>query len=122
MENKAQTNWLSRPTGILFIVMTAFTFQVHAQDGYFGLSGNLYLSGGIFSINTDGSNLQSVFQFNQSTSGSHPFGNLIEHGGLLYGTTQVGPTSYGTLFSFDPYTNTQTILYNLNGGSDGSYQ
>ena len=128
MENKAQINWLSRPTGILLLFLITFTFQAQAQDRYIGMGtlGTLYY-GDIFSINTDGSNLQQLFPFNGTTSGFTPTGNLIEHGGLLYGTTQNGINSgnggygYGCLFSFDPSTNTQTVLYSLNGGSDGSF-
>ncbi|HEV2483563.1 MAG TPA: choice-of-anchor tandem repeat GloVer-containing protein [Puia sp.] len=129
METKTQTNWLSGPAGVLLLLMTAFTLPAFSQDRYFGLgsSGNSY-QGDIFSINTDGSNPQQVFSFDGSNTGGSMWGNLILHNGLLYGTTRTGAYNWnglgynnGTIFSYNPYTNTQTVLYAFTGGSDGTY-
>ena len=129
MENRTQTNWPSGPAGILLVLMTVFTFQVHAQDMFIGLgSGGSNAAGNIFSINTDGSNLQTLFSFDGVNTGGAPAGNLIAYNGLLYGTAQTGAPNWnnlgnnnGVLFSFDPTSNTQTVLYSFSGGSDGSY-
>jgi uncharacterized repeat protein (TIGR03803 family) len=127
MEHQVQTNWLFRPAGILFVLMTAITTQVHAQDRFFGLGGNN--PGDIFTVNADGSNPQQVFTFDNVNTGSTPFGNLIAYNGLLYGTARLGAANWhglgnfgGVLFSLDPSTNTQTVLYSFSGGSDGTYQ
>jgi uncharacterized repeat protein (TIGR03803 family) len=129
MENRTQTHWLTRPAGILLVLLTAFTIQVHAQDTFIGLgSGGSNSVGNIFSLNTDGSNLQTLFSFDGANTGGMPAGNLIAYNGLLYGTAQTGApnwnslgNNYGVLFSFNPATNTQTVLYSFSGGFDGSY-
>ena len=59
--------------------------------------------GTIFSICTNGSNYQTIYNFTNDLSGSMPNG-LIASGGILYGTTQFGGTNnyaYGTVFSFN---------------------
>jgi uncharacterized repeat protein (TIGR03803 family) len=48
------------------------------------------------------------------TDGSEPFGNLIAVKGTLYGTTfEGGTTDSGTVFSLDPKTGTETVLYSF---------
>lgn len=116
-----RTNWLSRPTGLLLIVLAAFAGKVQAQDKYFGQTGFI----NIFSIHSDGTNLKNEYSFNFNSDGTGGLGNLVNHNGLLYGITRYGVNpgnggyGYGNLFSFDPYTDTHTVLYSLNGGSDG---
>jgi uncharacterized repeat protein (TIGR03803 family) len=56
--------------------------------------------------------------------GALPAGNLLDVGGLLYGATSAGGgKGRGTVFSFDPATNTEEVLYafcSLNSCADGS--
>lgn len=52
--------------------------------------------------------------------GYFPYGNLVNVGGTLYGTTLVGGTSgNGTVFKITS-TGTYSVIYNFAGGSDGS--
>jgi uncharacterized repeat protein (TIGR03803 family) len=55
------------------------------------------------------------------TTGSNPDGNLVEVGGKIYGTTNGGgTTTAGTIFEFDPGTNSLTNRYNFVNTSNGS--
>ncbi|HEY5750501.1 MAG TPA: choice-of-anchor tandem repeat GloVer-containing protein [Chryseolinea sp.] len=57
--------------------------------------------GAIFSLNADGSNFTRLFDFDNTTTGGSPTGELTEGSdGLLYGmTTTGGANSFGTAFS-----------------------
>jgi uncharacterized repeat protein (TIGR03803 family) len=59
------------------------------------------------------------------TDGETPEAGLIEVKGTLYGTTLSGGTGCdgagcGTVFSLDPNTGAETVLYAFQGGTDGS--
>ena len=74
------------------------------------LNGGLTNNGTIFSINTDGSNYQSIYSFN-GTSGKTPYCGitLSSDGKFLYGTTTTDDVSgNGCVFSYDLSSN----LYN----------
>ncbi len=49
---------------------------------------------------------------------SAPYGDLVESGGLLYGTDSAAG-GFGQLYSFDPLTSTFTVLHAFGGGADG---
>src|ERR1700721_2796264 len=58
-----------------------------------------------------------IFRFNH-TDGEAPTGGLIDVNGTLYGTTawgpncpKVGTAGCGTVFSIDPTTRAETVLY-----------
>lgn len=52
-----------------------------------------------------------------SKDGSAPYGNLVTHGGLLFGTTLVGgQAGYGTVFQLDPNTGAEKLLHSFQGG------
>lgn len=57
--------------------------------------------------------------------GAEPAGSLIAANGILYGTTQAGGAGKGgTVFSIDPSTGTETVLYSFcrkQNCADGSY-
>lgn len=59
------------------------------------------------------------FQSN-GADGYEPSGALIDVNGTLYGTTiEGGVNSDGTVFSIDPETGAENILYSFQGGADG---
>lgn len=120
-------------------VLHSFSGDPDGGNPYAGLvmdiSGNLYgttENGGTFGFGT-------IFQieFNQtdtnasetvlysfaggSADGADPKARLIlDSNSNLYGTTFTGGSGgYGTVFKFDTTTNTETVLYNFMGGSDG---
>jgi len=63
--------------------------------------GGAYGNGTIFSINTDGSGFQKLFDFN-GADGSVPEGDLVVDGSTLYGMTIVGGANNdGTVFALN---------------------
>ena len=94
--------------------------------GLLDVSGTLYgttqlggasLSGSIFAFDPTTGTFTTLYSFAGATAdGSQPEAALIKLGGLLYGTTSGGGSSgNGTLFSFEPLTNTETVLYTFTG-------
>jgi len=59
---------------------------------------------------------------NNGADGNGPGGDLLNVNGTLYGTTESGGTSnVGTVFSIDPSTGAETVLYSFqNNGEDGT--
>ena len=83
--------------------------------------GGTYGCGTVFSINP-GTNAETVlYSFcNSGTDGVGPNGSLIDVNGTLYGTTLVGGASgNGTVFSVNPATDAETVLYSFGNGTDG---
>lgn len=72
------------------------------KNKFYGFGyGGKYNDGTIFSVDTDGTNYDTVMCFN-GTNGSTPRSKLTLLGGKLYGMTRSGGASnYGTLFSID---------------------
>ena len=73
------------------------------------------------------SNRETVLHFfGQSGDGSDPYAGLIDVGGTLYGTTLngggtgCGGSGCGTVFSINPKTGAEAVLYAFQGGSDGA--
>ncbi|HTT83603.1 MAG TPA: choice-of-anchor tandem repeat GloVer-containing protein [Rhizomicrobium sp.] len=51
-----------------------------------------------------------------------PLADMIGINGILYGTTALGGAyNDGTVFSLDPATGEETVLYSFSGGADGQY-
>lgn len=76
--------------------------------------------GTIFSYNIATQTFAKVHDFSLTTEGAYPYGSLIESGGILYGLGYAGGTEgYGTIFSFNPDTQTLTKLHDLSSG-DGT--
>jgi uncharacterized repeat protein (TIGR03803 family) len=78
-------------------------------------SGGLYGHGLIFSFDPSTNTRQNLYSFD-GTSGSFPFGKFLKlANGKFYALTDVGGTNNaGTIFSFDPNTNSVTTLFNFN--------
>ena len=77
----------------------------------------------LYSITSAGQYTQ-VYSFGSLASprdgANQPNGPLVIKNGLLYGTSSTGGSqSYGTIFSFDPKTNTETVLYSFQSLPDG---
>ncbi len=102
----------------------------------FDSAGNLYGTadyggpanlGAVFKLspNPDGTWTESVlYAFRGGSDGGHPYGGVIvDQQGNLYGTTQGGAGSHGTVYKLSPGSGgqwTETILYAFQGGADGS--
>lgn len=115
------------------------SFQDNGADGYWpnaGLvefHGKLYgttLFGGtscdgncgtIYSIDIKTGSEKVLYSFLGGTDGSRPTAGLHAVGHLLYGTTvNGGSDDEGTVFSFDPVTRMETVVYSfLQNGQDG---
>jgi len=79
--------------------------------------------GTVYSLNlrTGRERIAHYFSFD-GTDGAYPEAGLINVGGILYGTTSNGGTnSLGTVFSLDPRTDAETVVYSFQGGdTDGA--
>lgn len=96
------------------------TCTVAAQpERLYGLtaSGGNFNQGTIFRIKTDNTGFTAVHHFaGGTTDGSNPSGPMAVADGKLYGTTPAGgASSQGTLFEFDPGTNSYTVKYSFSG-------
>jgi uncharacterized repeat protein (TIGR03803 family) len=115
------------------ILLHNFTGEPDGANPYAGLvmdnSGNLYGTtenggasgfGTVFKIDSGGSETVLHSFVGGSTDGADPRADLImDADGNLYGTTLAGGSGgFGTAFKLDT-TNTETILHNFTGGSDG---
>jgi len=100
----------------------------HSGNGYgtAGVGGDLNACPGlgcgvIFKLNKKGE-YQVLYTFEGGADGANPWSGLLrDSAGNLYGTTEAGGTAgYGTVFRFSP-SGDKTVLYNFQGGTDGSY-
>jgi uncharacterized repeat protein (TIGR03803 family) len=58
------------------------------------------------------------------TDGAYPYAPPTGAEGTLYGTTPSGglyPNDYGTVYSLDPETGAEIVLYTFSGGADGAF-
>ncbi len=86
------------------------------------VGGNSSANGTVFAVNPATGAERIVYNFAGTPDGSEPFAGLLYHDGLFYGTTDAGGTAgAGTVFSLDPKTGAETVLYSFAGGSDASY-
>lgn len=77
--------------------------------------------GNIFNYNISTGTETDLYDFGKDSDGQLPFGSLIQaSNGLLYGLTGWGGANgYGTIFNYNTLTNTETIIYNFEKGTDG---
>jgi uncharacterized repeat protein (TIGR03803 family) len=82
----------------------------------FGMNyaGGTFNRGVLFCYDTLSGNYHRIHDFDGINSGSAPYGSLLLHNGIIYGTTGVGGTmNAGTVFSVDPVTLTFTKLADI---------
>lgn len=81
--------------------------------------------GTVFAINPNTGTEKVIHSFGKDTDGREPEASLIAVKGLLYGTTfggggaGCGGSGCGTVFSIDPNTGAEKVLYSFQGGPDG---
>ena len=75
-----------------------------------------------FSMNPKSGKDDILHAFTGGSDGAQPNANLLDVGGVLYGTTLYGgqPNSLGTVFSIDRKTGAEKVLYAFQGGDDGA--
>jgi uncharacterized repeat protein (TIGR03803 family) len=84
-------------------------------------SGGTTDSGAVYAVDAKTGTENILFSFANSPDGSGPAGELIEHDGLLLGTTALGGASGGgTAFAIDLTAHTESILHDFGSGSDGA--
>jgi uncharacterized repeat protein (TIGR03803 family) len=82
--------------------------------------------GVVFSVHPNAGHETILYTFAGGADGANPASSLIYQSGLLYGTTSAGAGTgcgslgCGTIYSLDPVTGRETILYTFTGGADGS--
>jgi uncharacterized repeat protein (TIGR03803 family) len=77
-------------------------------------------SGTVFSLDLKTGAEKVLYSFSGGTDGEYPEGNLIDVNGTLYGTAGLGGAyNYGNVFSLNPTTGAETVLYSFRGGTDG---
>lgn len=85
-------------------------------------TGGAYGYGQIFSMNTDGTDLQIMHSFTDGGDGILPQNGLTLSGSTLYGATFNGGTANGgTIFSINTDGSGYQILCSLNGGINSGY-
>jgi uncharacterized repeat protein (TIGR03803 family) len=81
--------------------------------------------GTVFSVHAKTGKEAVLHSFTGGSDGEAPMAGLLKVGGLLYGTTVAGGNQNcyggcGTVFSIDPSSGTETVLYAFQGGNDGA--
>ena len=100
---------------------------VHVKGKLYGtaLEGGANGSGTVFSIDPVTGAETTLYSFGSGTDGAYPYAGLIDVKGTLYGTTLKGGTNgSGTVFSINPATGAETVLYSfcsLQNCADGEY-
>jgi uncharacterized repeat protein (TIGR03803 family) len=77
----------------------------------------------------DTGTLTTLYRFTGLTDGGTPLAGLTYANGALYGTTEIGgtidtdncPEGCGTVFSVDPGTGAETVVYSFKGTPDGAF-
>jgi uncharacterized repeat protein (TIGR03803 family) len=98
---------------------------VYVNNVFYGTtsSGGVHGDGTIYSFHAAGSRETVEHAFAGGSDGTLPSGALTPLNGLLYGTTQGSYTKkLGTLFSFDPATAQENVLFNFDGTSRSAPQ
>jgi uncharacterized repeat protein (TIGR03803 family) len=113
-------------------------FPTGTNDGEYPQDAVLYSGSSLYGITQSGagnSNRGTIFQYNLATGkemtdyafagspdGSEPSSGLVQSGALLYGATQGGGTAQdGTLYSFNPANNTDSVLHTFTGTGSGQW-
>jgi uncharacterized repeat protein (TIGR03803 family) len=87
------------------------------------LYGTTFADGGagdVYTIDVQTGQYAVVHQFSGGNDGGTPTAGLTPLNGLLFGVTEGGGTAgHGTIYSIDPATGTETVVYSFTAGSDG---
>jgi uncharacterized repeat protein (TIGR03803 family) len=86
-------------------------------------SGGSDNAGAIISFNPVNDSESVAWNFGNMPDGANPFGNLVYNAGtgLFYAlTSRGGVNNMGTIISFNPVTDTDSLLWSLGTGADGS--
>ncbi len=76
--------------------------------------------GTVFLLNPRDRTERVLHVFTGAGDGSYPSSALVWLGGQLYGATLIGGTGHeGTLYTVNPRTRTEAVLYSFKGGTDG---
>jgi uncharacterized repeat protein (TIGR03803 family) len=105
--------------GLIDVNGTFYGTSVAGGANYTGCEG--YGCGTVFSVDPNTGAEKVIYSFCSQancTDGAEPFGSLIWANGNLYGTTWSGGSggTDGTVFSLDPSTGAETVLYSFCGG------
>lgn len=77
-------------------------------------------SGVAYAVNPSDDTESVAYAFKGGSDGAQPVAGLIKARGILYGTTVAGGAfGAGTVFSLDPTTCAENVLYSFRGSSDG---
>ena len=77
--------------------------------------------GTIFTFDPLAGTEKVLYEFQGGSDGSYPTRSPTIVGGVLYGTTQAGgATNLGTVYSVNLSTHAERVVYNFQGGGDGS--
>jgi uncharacterized repeat protein (TIGR03803 family) len=104
------------PSGVGTPALKAGVTQ--ASSFLYGITGEPG-EGIIFKTNPVNGATKQVHVFQGGSDGSFPSGSLLDIGGTLFGTTNVGGTyGKGTVYEFTPKTGVEKVVYSF-GGPDG---
>jgi uncharacterized repeat protein (TIGR03803 family) len=106
-------DYQANPGGLIYV--DGFLYGTTSAGGTAG-------DGTIFRINPKTGNLATLHNFGSGGDGSDPNAQLLYHNGLLFGTTEFGGVSgFGTVFSFDPTTSTESVLHAFSSTKGGKF-
>ncbi len=114
-----------KKVGLLLLTLFVSSLVINAQGVYqmWGTSreGGSANIGAIYSVASDGTNLQTRHSFRIATPGIAPrLSELVEYNGKFYGTTTGGGIGHGTIFQWDAVTN-EYIMKHAFTGTGGRY-
>jgi len=115
-------------------VLYNFAGKHHGASPYAGVTyhaGNLFGTapddgaaglGVAFKVDPAKGDESLLYSFAGGADGQTPYGGLIYANNTFYGTTtQGGASNNGTVFTLDPKTHAETVLYSFAGGTDGAF-
>lgn len=83
--------------------------------------GGVYGWGTVFKVDAATGAEHVLYRFKAGNDGAHPYAELVDVNGLLYGTTQQGGApGWGTVFTITTG-GAEHVLYSFKGGNDGEY-
>ena len=93
---------------------------------FYGLTeyGGTYGYGTIISFDPSNNTENVLWSFGNGKDGKNPYASFVYDATtkLLYGLTEEGGTSnYGTIITFDPSSNTESVVWSFGSGYDGKY-